>query len=74
MKNDLKHINRGFIMILFSSSFVLSLSLLHYIKNLDEYKNLLLVSTIGYFLAFIFKNISTKIVIAKIKNKEEEVK
>ena len=74
MKNDLKHINIGFLMILTSSSFVLSLSFLHYIKDLEEYKNLLLISIIGYTLAFIFKNISTIIVTKKIKNKEEELK
>lgn len=74
MKNDLKDINFGFFIILISSSFVLSLSFLHYIKNLEEYKNLLIVSMIGYILAFAFRNISTKIVTKKIKNNEDELK
>lgn len=74
MKNDLKDINFGFFIILISSSFVLSLSFLHYIKSLEEYKNLLIVSMIGYILAFAFRNISTKIVTKKIKNNEDELK
>ena len=61
-KSDIKGIKNGFIAILFSASFVLSLGFLHSYQNLPESVQLYQFAIIAYCLAFVYKLLSLKFV------------
>jgi hypothetical protein len=68
-KSDIKGIKHGFIAILFSASFVLSLGFVHSYQNLPESFNLYLFSILAYFVAFLYKSLSLKFITISYQKK-----